>query len=57
MEITPMELVELLVEADVSRRQIKVADVVAASVVVVFGVGIYDVYENLRNISNMSVDI
>lgn len=35
MEITPMELVELLVEADVSCRQIKVADVVAALVVVV----------------------
>lgn len=37
-----MDDVELLVEADVSGRQMKVADVVAASVVVVVGVGIYD---------------
>lgn len=40
-----IELVELLVEADVPGRQMKVADVVAASVVVVVCVGTYD----LRN--------
>lgn len=34
-----MELVELLVEADVSGKQTNVADVVAASVVVAVGVG------------------
>lgn len=34
-----IELVELLVEADVSGRQTKVANVVAASVMVVVGVG------------------
>ena len=38
-EVTLMRLVELLVEADVSGRQTKVADVVTASVVVVVGVG------------------
>ena len=37
-----MELVELLVEADVSGKQTKVADVVAASVMVVVGVGSCD---------------
>lgn len=34
-----MKLVELLVETDVSGRQMKVADVVTASVVVAVGVG------------------
>ncbi len=42
VENTPTELVELLVEADVSGRQMKVADVVAVSVVVVVGVGAYN---------------
>lgn len=41
-EVRLMRLVELLTEADVSGRQTKVADVVASSVVVVVGVGIYD---------------
>lgn len=41
MEAGVMELVELLVEADVSGWQKKAADVVTASVVVVVGVGIY----------------
>ena len=39
--VTVTELVELLVEADASGRQTKLADVVAASVVVVVGVGTY----------------
>ncbi len=42
VEATGMELVELLVETDVSGRQTKDADVVTASVVVVVGVGTYD---------------
>lgn len=42
VENTPTELVELLVEADVSGRQMKVEDVVALSVVVVVGVGAYN---------------
>ena len=40
-EVKVTTLVELLVEADVSGRQTKVADVVAASVVVVVAVGTY----------------
>lgn len=36
-----VKLVELLVETDVSGRQMKVADVVTASVVVAVGVGTY----------------
>lgn len=42
VEVRLATLVELLVEADVSCRQIKVADVVAASVVVVVGVGTWE---------------
>ena len=42
MEPEGTTLVELLVEADVSGPQTKIADVVTASVVVVVGVGTYD---------------
>ena len=41
------ELVELLVEAEVSGRQMKLADVVAATVVVVVGVVTYDTSSEL----------
>ena len=42
VEATLGDVVELLVEADVSGRQMKVADVVAASIAVVVGVATYD---------------
>ena len=43
VENTPTELVELLVDADIPGRQMKVAEVVAVvSVVVVVGVGAYN---------------
>lgn len=47
VETEETTLVELLVEADVSGPQTKAADVVAASVVVVVGVGSYDATDQM----------